>query len=343
MKQIGAIFFLLMAFLCVAAQECPPEWGKYTYGGYLYDIQSDNNNRDLSEIDFRNYLLNIARTNLAKQIQIRVQDVAQLNKVSTNGSTAINYTSNTKFLTDVNMKLVETKTFYNPTLRKGYAIAYIDRDVALKYYRNELMLIYNNVNNSVVLADNFVSAGFKSRAQTELASSLKYFKSLHESLFWMNIFGASQSELSGWQQRFNAIEQDMHRKLADLKHGIVIYLSCNADIFGESYPTLQEELKGILSVEGCSFTSIPENADWLITIRCKARESSGVKFGSSNAYFSYVDAHVIIDKVITSQRIYEDNVSVKGGHTLGYYDAAKDGYKSIKQRLGAIITGVIQQ
>lgn len=343
MKRIGIILLLLSAFLRVNAQECPPEWGKYTYGGYFYDIQSDNNSRNLTETDFKNYLMNIARTNLAKQIKVSVQDVAQLDKVSADGRTAINYASRTTFSTDVDMKLVETKTLYNPTSRLGYAIAYIDRDAARNYYNNELTLVYNKINNSVALADSYVAAGFKSKAQTELEFSLKHFDSVDEPLFWMNIFGTPQSALSEWQRRFNTIEQDIKRKLADLKHGTVIYLSCNADIFGKPYPTLQNELKGILAADGCSFTDNPGNADWAITITCAAREYSNVKVGNTNAYFSYVDAQIVIDKVVTSQRIYEDEASVKGGHTFGYSEAAKDGYKEIKQKLGNIIKENIDQ
>ena len=343
MKRTAIILLLLSAFLHVNAQECPPEWIKYTYDGYFYDIQSDKNTRNISETDFKNYLLNIARTNLAKQIKISVQDVAHLNKVSVNGRTAINYASSTMFSTDVDMKLVETKTLYNPTSHVGYAIAYIDRDVARNYYKNELALVYNKINNSVTLSDNYISAGFKSKAQTELESSLKHFGSVDEPLFWMNIFGASQSELSDWQQQFNVAEQNIKRKLADLKHGTVIYLSCNADIFGKPYPTLQNELKGILAADGCSFTDNPENADWAITITCAAREYSNVKAGNSNSYFSYVDAQIVIDKVVSSQRIYEDEISVKGGHTFGYSEAAKAGYKDIKTQIGKIIKENIKQ
>lgn len=343
MTRIGALLLLLLTFLRVDAQECPPEWVKYTYGGYFYDIQSDNNNRNLSETDFKNYLLNIARVNLAKQIKVSVQDVAQLNKVSVDGRTAISYVSNTAFSTDVDMKLVETKTLYNSASREGYAIAYIDRDAARDYYKNELTLIHNKINNSVVLADNFVSAGFKSKAQTELETSLKHFASVDEPLFWMNIFGASQSELSEWQQRFNAAEREIKRKLADLKHATVIYLSCKANIFGKPYPTLQNELKGILAADGCSFTNNPANADWAITITCAAREYSNVKVGNTSSYFSYVNAQIAIDKVLTSQRIYEDEISVKGGHIFGYPEAAKAGCKELKQQIGEIIKENIAQ
>lgn len=342
MKRVGLLFCLFWIFGGLKAQQYPPEWVKYTYGGYMYDIQSDSNNRNLPETDFKNYLLNIARTNLAKQIQVRVKDVAELSKQSVDGRTAIAYSSNTRFSTDVNMKLVETKTTYNPLSRTGNAIAYIDRTAARNYYNNELTLVHNKINNSIKLAENYVAAGFKSKARSELESSQKQFALVDESLFWMNIFGASQSDLTEWQERLNTAEQMIKRMLADLKHGTVICLSCNADIFGRPYPTLQNEIKGVLAADGCSFTDNPAAADWVIAVTCNAREYSNVYIGNSSSYFSYVDAQIVIDKVITSQRIYEDEISVKGGHSFGYAEAAKAGYKEIKQEIGKVIKKVLK-
>lgn len=343
MKQALFAFCLLWLSFSVKAQQYPSEWEKYTQDGYMYDIQSDNNDRNLSESAFKNNLLNIARTNLAKQIEVRVQDVAQLNKASVDGHTSISYLSNTKFSTDVNLKLVETKTIYNSASKIGYAIAYINREAARNYYKNELSLLYNKVNNSITLAENFISSGFKGKAQAELGSSLQQFVLVDEPLFWLNVFGTSLPELTEWQTRFGAVEQNIKQMLADLKHGTVIYLSCTADVFGKPYPTLQNELKGILAADGCSFTDNPTNADWAITITCSAREYSNVKIGNSNSYFSYVDAQIVIDKVVTSQRIYEDEISVKGGHIFGYSEAAKVGYKDIKQQIGKIIKDNIKQ
>lgn len=337
-------FFLLLwgSSLGVKAQQYPPEWIRFTYSGYMHDIQSDSNDRNLSETDFKNYLLSIARANLAKQIQVRVQDVAELSKQSTNGQTSITYSSSTNFSTDVNLKLVETRTTYNSISKMGYAIAYIDKEVARNYYKNELSLRYNKINNSIALAENFVSAGFKSKAQSELEASREHIIAADEPLFWMNIFGTSQSELTEWQNHFNMAEQHIKRMLTDLKHGTVIYLSCTADIFGKPYSTLQNELKGILAADGCSFTDNPMDADWVITVTCNTREYSNVKVGNSSSYFSYVDARLVIDKTITSQRIYEDEISVKGGHTFGYPEAARAGYKEIKQEIGKIIKNSIK-
>ncbi|MCH5309790.1 MAG: hypothetical protein J1E58_07990 [Prevotella sp.] len=342
MKQIWIAFCLLWVSASAGAQQYPPEWVRYTYGGYMYDIQSGSNDRNLSETDFKNYLLDIARANLAKQIEVRVQDVAELTKAAVDGRSSITYLSTTKFSTDVNLKLVGTKTAYSPIAKIGYAIAYIDRDAARNYYKNELTLIHNKVNNSVAMAESFISAGFKSKAQTELESSLQQVVLADEQLFWLNVFGEAQSGLADWQGRFNTAEQKVKQMLADLRHATVIYLTCAADIFGNSYPTLQNELKGILAADGCSFTDNPANADWVITVTCHAREYSNVNVGKSTSYFSYVDAQITIDKIISSQRIYEDEVSVKGGHTFGYTEAAKAGYKEIKQQIGKIIKNNIE-
>ncbi|MDE6417542.1 MAG: hypothetical protein K2K68_11045 [Duncaniella sp.] len=343
MKRFPFFLMTIFTFLSCYAQECPSEWVKYTYGGYFYDIQSDNNNRRHAEVDFKNNLVNSARASLAKQIKMSVKDMAQMNKTAIDGRTSITYSSNTSFSTDLNMKLVETKSMYSPSTGEGYAIAYIDKDAAKNYYTNELTVVRNKITNSIELADSYIEGGFKKKAELELNKSLKLFDSVDESLFWLNIFGAGQSEINDWQLNFNQAEQNVKRQLADLKHATVIYLSCNADLFGKTYPTLQNELKGKLAAKGCSFTDYPQNADWVITVNCSAREHSNVKAGNSNAFFTYIDAAISIDKTISSQRIYEDEVSVKGSHTFGYQEAAKAGYKDITKELSKIINITIDQ
>lgn len=340
----GLLFSLLICFSFGAfAQSYPPEWVKYTSGGYLADIQSDRNTRNLSDTDFKNYLLNLARTNLAKQVRMHIEEVADMKKIAVDGRTSIVYSSDTRFSTDLDLKLVETKTSYDSRSEEYYAIAYIDKEAARNYYRNASMLSANKIGNSIELARSYIAAGFKTKARQELEKTSEFFVPVDESLFWMNIFGTSQDELTAWQGRFNVAEQNIKRMLANLKHGTVIYLSCTADIFSKAYPTLQNELKGILAADGCSFTDSPVDADWAITVTCTAREYSNVKVGNSSSYFSYVDAHIVIDKVVTSQRIYEDEVSAKGGHTFGYAEAAKMAYKEIKQTVGGIIQKNIRQ
>ena len=167
--------------------------------------------------------------------------------------------------------------------------------------------------------------------------------SAEESLFWLNVFGYNQSELNGWQQVFNRGEQKIKSRLAELKYATKVYLSCNADIFGKSYPRLGNELKGALASDGCSFSDDPEDADWDIRINCTAEEYNKMTTGGVDSYLSYVNAVIVIRKVAASQQIYEDEVAVKGGHNFGYNEAAKAAYKNIKEKLESIIKTTISQ
>ena len=71
MKNILAIALLLFAGCLTQAQNYPSEWVKYTTDGYFHDIESAQVKQDA---------LDLARTNLAKQIQVRVNEVSQIDK-----------------------------------------------------------------------------------------------------------------------------------------------------------------------------------------------------------------------------------------------------------------------
>lgn len=105
------------------AQQYPSEWNQYTSDGYLYNIQSDRNTLNRSEAIFTNQLLDLARTNLAQQIKMRVEDSARMLKESIDGRSRMAYTSETRFSTDLELQLVSTETRYEPATGQGYAIA----------------------------------------------------------------------------------------------------------------------------------------------------------------------------------------------------------------------------
>lgn len=326
----------------VFAQEYPPEWTKYTYGGYLFDIQSDSNSNNQSEALFKNQLLDIARANLAKQIELKIQDYAHMKATVVDGHSHVTYNSETKFNTKANLRFVETQTFYDAHRKEGVVIAYISREGIRNFYSNELLLLNNKIEHAITVAENYISEGLKAQAVAELKAAQPYFAEIEEPLGWMNIFGSSQSELNQWHNRLNNNAQKIKRLLAEQQYGTRIYLECTADLFGSPYPLLEKELKGLLSKIGCSFTQDATSADWAISVCCSARESNHVIMGNMHAYFAYVDAVITLDKGKSSQRVMEDAVSEKGGDTCSYHAAAQAAYKQIKEILAEHLKQNIQ-
>ncbi len=342
MKKALIVSILLCVALCGAAQQYPPEWVNYTSGRFLSNIQTDYNSGNKSETDFKNYLLNTARAELAKQISMQVRDVAELDKTAVDGRASVIYRSSTTFRTDVSLKLLETKTYYDPYKKEGAAIAYIEKEAARDYYMSEVNNFLGKAENALTVSRNYIGSGFKGKAKAELEAILPVFRQADESFVWLWIFGLPRNESEQLLARRNDLEQDVKKMLADLQHAMSIYLVCSADIFGTKYPALQNELKGRLASGGCSFADSPDKADWVIKINVSAREYNQINTGGTVSYFAYADADITIDKMITSQRIYEDGISVKGGHTLGFREAARAACKDMAKQLGNTILQNIQ-
>lgn len=324
MKRHLAMALLLFLGAVAYAQNYPSEWVRYTTDGYFHDIESGANKQTA---------LDMARTNLARQIQLRVKEVSQMDKQAVNGRSSMLYRSSTTFSTNVDMNLAETKTHYNTEQGKYYVLLYIDKASSAVFYENELKMLISKVDNAVTIADNYVSTGFKQKAKTELQKALRLFDDAGKYFFWLNVYGLDEYRIQHYLTQVNGREQTVKQKLSELEYGTTYCIVCEADLFGKRYVKLANEVKGNLSASGCNFVNDAASADVVIHIDASAR-----KYNEFNgAYFTYIDAAVTIDKTATGQRIFEDEVQVKGAHTLSYDEAARDGYKQITKEITKLL------
>lgn len=337
MKRIMTMALLLLAVVSLKAQNYPLEWVRYTSDGYFHDIESGRNSQNLSESKFKNDLLDLARANLSKQIQVRVEEVSSIDKNVVNGRSTILYSSERNFSTDVDMQLAEAKSLFDPATEKQYVIVYINKEEACNYYKNDIQMLISNVNNSLSIAENYIRTGFKAKAKTELQNVLPLFDGVAKSFFWLNVFGMPEYQLQQSLNQVHLLEQTVKAKLAELEHGTTYCVVCNADCFGKKYVKLQNELKGELSSTGCNFVDDPKSADYVIRVEASSREYNKMTNAGGTAYFTYVDVSVAIDKNATGQRIFEDEISVKGSHTLSFEEAARDGYKRVSKEISDML------
>lgn len=327
----------------IVAQECPPEWVQYTTGSrYLYNIEKEVNESRGSETEFKNALLDIARTNLAKQIKVQVVDRTVMEKLAVNGRSSVRFGARTDFSTDVDMELVQTKTLYNSSTRQGWAIAYIDKAAAGTFYKNKVEVLLRKADNTLTNANNYILSGFKGKASDEASAMLAEFAQLDEIFYWLSFFGLSQGELGSLLDRCSTRQQALKKLEIQVKNGIIIYLSVSADLFGNPYPNLQSRLKGALASAKHSFSDSPDSADWLIEVSASAREYNITGEGIST-FHAKVDAFVKVIKTATDQHIFEDEITTKGSHTRGYAEAARIAYGDLEKELSALIQNSINE
>lgn len=294
----------------------PQEWEKYTTGNYFFDVQWEKKSPDASDTELINRLLDIARANIAKQIKVEIKDV-----------------HSPSMSADVDASLVETRSHYNSDVSKMFVIAFINKSDAVRFYERQINVIFSNVEKHITITDTYVETGFKSKAKTEIKKAEIEFAKLDNPVFFLTVFDCPEYNLQEILGRYAELEENVKRKIADLEYGTNIYVECKADMFGQNYFNLQKELKAKLSETGCNFTDDKSSADWAIIINANSREYNSVNFGSSTNYFSYVDAEISLEKVVTNQTVYEDMITEKGGHTHNFTEAARDAYKKITPKI----------
>lgn len=341
-RILGLFLLLALSPLSAFSQNHPEEWSGYMRADYMHSLQSDVNRHNYSEVEFRAMLLDRARAELARQVKISVEEKASLKSFSESGRTSTSYESITNFSTEVEMSLVETRTVYSSATREGWAIAFVHKQAAAQYYRNELQIILNQVDSKLAIAANYAENSLKGQAKNELRSALPLFERADNAIFWMNLFCPSAEELHQTVARRGALEQRLKEQLALLEYATTIFLSCRATLEGTSHSTFGNELKGLLSEGGCNFTDDPSKADYVIRVQASSRQGNSATYAGMTSYFSYVDAAITIEKSRTGQRIYQNEISVKGGHSRGYGEAARAAYREAKKELKPIILNHIQ-
>jgi len=337
MKRFVPIVLLLLFGLKLEAQSYPPDWVKYTNEGYFFDIESGSESQQMDEAKFRNDLLDLARANLSKQIQVKVEEVSQLDKTAVNGETDIQYSSTRRFTTDLNLKLAKTENHTDISSGMVFVIAYINKQETCQYYENELQMLLSETDNAFQIAENYVQQGFKPKAKSELQQALSELDSAEEIFFWLNIFGMPKPLLQQHLNRVHHAEQSLKTRIAELEHSTAYCVLCTADNFGEPYPNLENEIKGELSASGCNFTNDTIAADYVIRIEAAAREFNKTNVAGTLVYFVFVDATLSIEKNVTKQRVFEDEISEKGSHTMGFKEASREGYKTISKKISELL------
>ena len=332
-----ALLLMCAHSFAVRAQSAPEEWDIYQSSKYLFSIQSGSNPDGLPGNEYLENLTSSAITGLARQIEVKVNETASLEKSSMNGISSVSYSSKSVFTTDVNLKLVVTKSYYSKKNNLWFAIAYIEKAVAISYFKKEIEDKLSAIERLLNNANDLISLGYKEKAKSELAKSLNYFDRTEDAFSWLKLCDVSASDYSSLLSIRNNLNNLIMQKIALLGHSTTIFVDCKADLFGAQYEQFTSSIKARIASEDISFVASKSGAEWVITIIAVAREYNAASYGSFSSYFSYVDAICKIFKVTTGQMIYEYSFSEKGGSTCSYIDAAKEAYKQLDSKISNVI------
>lgn len=305
----------------------------------------ENNNAALKRIS------DAARAEAASTIRVRVKNTTTNNGLSQtieslNGTfyrSVEEFESKTTTSTDIQIPGLQIETWQNPSSGTIAAFAWVKKSTLIKQLEKTITVGLTKIETALDQIDQLVANGQKMQARDLALKTMPQFGEVDEAQKMLAAVDEDADEESLQLQQTRTLQHRLTEIIANLKNGINIYLDCKADLFGANYSALKGEIQGALSPMGCTFVRSAAEADWMIVVSATAREYNKSDFGGLSTYFAYVDAKISIKKGTTEQRIYEDAISEKGGHTHNFEQAARDAYKYISPKISKIIKEQIQQ
>lgn len=297
----------------------------------------------MSRTDFLKRLMNEARLSVAKQLSVHIASEETLIQKSLDGYASTRYFSRSTCSTDASMHLLHTDSHYDEATRKGSAIAWLDKGELRTYWSGQADKTLLDFELTVDKAEKMIRMGYKEKAKEQLTALQGLFSKMDEPLVWLRTAACPQYVWQGFMSRLESVVKRTDDAILSLGHGIAIFIDYQSDCFGEPYLPLLNQIKSKLASADRSFVSEAWEADWVVKITATAREGNIFTMDGRMAYFSYVDATMEIVKVATTQSIYSNSWSKKGGDTGSYKKAALEAFGDLIQPLTEAIEKNIKE
>lgn len=357
LKELLLLLFFVVSAECIFPQ-MPPAWydndlrrleyndDEY-FTGFAEGTPMDNEQLETAT----KRLKDAARVEALSTIRVHVKNNTTNNALSetlhtmdgTFRQSSREFVSSTTTSVDMEIPGLQIEAWQDPNTGNIAAFAYVKKSTLIRQLEKKITVALTKIEMSLDQVEQLIETGQKLQARSIAEKAVPQMNEIGETqkiLVAVDVDASDETlqlaETKIYQQRLTSI-------IAQLKNGLNIYIQANAKIFSSDYSALKAALQGHLSKLGCSFVANEADSDWTIIIDASAREYSVVSTGSVKSYFTYVDANIAVIKTVTAQRIYENMISEKGGHTHNYEQAARDAYKYLTPKICAIVEEQIKQ
>ena len=349
MKRLLLFLFCMSPVWLSAAQPTPPDWvdpvlreERYPAGTYFTGFVSVSRNQYEDKEAAYARVRQEARVEAVASIQVSVEQTVEhfLQNTQNHGdvSTYEVMTMRSGIKTTIkDVPGLNVEVWENTKTGDICAFAWVKSADLYKKLMRRIAVNLSKAEAVLNSVETRAGSGDKMQARHMLAEISPILDGIENDQFIMLGIDATTTDEDLSLRESKQVKERFLSLTAKLKNSIAVCIDCTAELFGTSYMALKSEIQGALSDLGVMFVDDADRADWVIRITARAREYNKVDYGNASAYFVYTDAQISIEKTADGKRIYENSISEKGTHTLGYEQAARDAYEHLSVQLGGIV------
>lgn len=343
MRRNISIFILVLMDcipLTLTAQTSSPAWLtpsireiEYPPTVYFSEFTEGNLRPDENVIFLLDRLKSDARRGVAGSIRTLINSVIEKTDWQENFGQDLRFNSvyqdYTRQTVEADIAGIHTESYYVEGRKWGYAFAYVSKTELATYYRAQIALQLQQLENALALSATFVNDRQKTKAWKVCENALQLLTKIEFAQDLLTAVCPDDTTGIGLQQLF-LLKKELYQTLVNLEQSTYIYMQCSETNFGQSVRILEPELKRILAKEQCSFVEEPDEADFKITIAATTRQHEGnVAFGDGTFKFSYADVEVEIYSNYKKKLVYSSLVTEKNCGDVATYESA--GRNALKQ------------
>ncbi len=334
---VSALILLGIATVANAQKECPEEWQAYTTDKHYSYLQPGENEEIKPEDDFLSGLEKNAVNHLLKSVKVAVHNYVALQTLRIDEDAVVSYLEENGYNSNVGLKIIEKKRFYNNYTHHGCVIAYIEKETASKLYCDDISSSQKTITEALSKAKDFIAAGKNDSARFALESIVPKLKSNSSELILLKVFGCNQETIDALREKHMQCIVNLKECFRTIGPKIMVAVDYSADVFGTPYWDMQESIKDWLATRGFGYTTEKAKADYVLVIRSSSRKYNTMSNGTQTTYYSYVDANVSIQKKNVDKPVYDNKLSIKGSFLKSYNEAAYVAYRDLENKLLKIL------
>ena len=299
--------------------------------GFVYDnLRSDENLENASE-----RIRKSAQAMLSESIRINIESQTKSNVKSliiNDGSEQITDLFEKAVQTTANIEVtgLKVESYIDNNQKIVYALAYTNKSDLIKYYELQVTLNIEQVEGALRTAMRLERNGAKVKARKECEQTIPLLVKIEQAQDILTALDRNVSQQTLQQQRSTELYGNLVESLTRLEQNTYLFIDSKENIFGNQSTIINNQLKSMLALSGCSFTDDESQADFSLTLNAKTR-----KHGNENAGIVFCYADIIIELInnYTQKCIYKDEFAQKGG-ALNFENA---GQKAFEDAVGVIV------
>ncbi|MBQ0008493.1 MAG: hypothetical protein KBT40_07215 [bacterium] len=233
---------------------------------------------------------------------------------------------------------LQIETYVDANNHYAAAFAYVPiKGLAMKLQR-QLMMQLSRVEVRLDEASGYLSEDNKNQARKSAESASELLSLIDDTRLTMIAVNNDITDEDLMTEEWRAAKSKLSAIQSELNRTEKVFLKCVST--KRDFP-FESMLSGELSRSGCKFTAIADNAKWTIYIDVQTKPYNASKLGEYLTYFTYATATITV-RNDRGEIILADSKKVKGGHTLGYDQAADDALRKLVPEVTKAIKSIMQ-